>query len=191
MAGRQPALEQRRSKRAAARRRKNSKSYRNAVALANDLEISIAPTMPIADVMELVFRRTHALWQFAAAEADKLDATKKDGTTNAIWQIQYDAQGNPLRVPHKWIEMERTLREELWEQATDLQSLNIDERRVRIEEAQMEILGRALSAAAKDAGLDSETQRALGSHLRQRLQELAPPPIEGTARPPAASSKAA
>lgn len=191
MAGRSPALDPQRSRRAANRKKRNSKSYRAAVALANDLEITIAPPMPIADVMELVYRRTHALWQFAASQADKLDATLPDGKANAIWQIQYDAQGNSLRVPHKWIEYERALREELWEQSTDLQSLNIDERRVRIEEAQMEILGRALTLAAQDAGLDAATQQTLGSHLRQRLTELAPPAIEGTARPATEKAKAA
>lgn len=194
MAGRQKALSPQRSKRAMNRKKRNSKSYRAAVALANEFEVSIAPPMPIADVMELVYRRTHALWQFAASQADQLDATLPDGKPGAIWQIQFDAQGNPLRVPNKWIEYERALREELWEQSTDLTSLDIDERRVRIEEAQMEILGRALTQAAKDTGLDQATQKLLGSNLRKHLAELSPPPIEGTANPvpsPAASSKAA
>lgn len=158
------------------RRRRNAKLYHEAVALAGDLGMELGKNPgTIPEVLEKVFRRTHALWAHAASQVDNLSSTANPGTKNSLWALKYDEQGNRIVEPSKWVMLETALREELFEQGARMTQLNLDARRVKIEETQLEMLSRALALAAKRANLSDEQQRDLGSALRTELAI-----IEGT-----------
>ena len=149
--------------------------YHEAVSLAADLGIELAAPEPVADVMEKVFRRTHALWLHAATEVDRLDPDAPAGKPDSLWTYKFDENGNKIVEPSKWIQMESALRQELFEQAAVATKLNLDEAHVRIEGAKLELLARALSAAVKKADVPEDMQRRIGAALRQELAT-----IEGT-----------
>lgn len=163
-------------KRARKRRMRNRAMYHEAMAMASELDIQLAPSTPVADVLEKVFRRTHALWQYAATIVDQLDPDAPPGQKGSLWVHKFDESGNKLVVPSMWVEYENILRSELFEQAAVAQKLNLDEARVRIEAAQLQVLSTALRNATKKAGVPDEMQRKIGAALREELAV-----IEGTA----------
>lgn len=163
-------------KHARKRRLRNRAMYHEAMAMAQELDIQLAPSTPVADVLEKVFRRTHALWQYAAQQVDMLDPDAKPSTKGSLWVYKFDESGNRLVVPSMWVEYENVLRTELFEQAAVAQKLNLDEARLRIDAAQLAVLSQAIRNAAKKAQLPDEMQRKLGSALREELAT-----IEGTA----------
>lgn len=162
-------------KRARKRRLRNRAMYHEAMSMAQDLGIELAAPAPVADVLEKVFRRTHALWQHAATEVDRLDPDAAPGAKDSLWTYRWDDVGNKIVEPSKWVQYENVLRQELFEQAAVAQKLNLDEARVRIEAAQLEILRNAIRNAAKAAKLPEDMQRKLGAALRSELAV-----IEGT-----------
>lgn len=158
------------------RRARNKAMYHEMVKLAAEQGIELADPIPTTDLLEKVFRRTHALWIHAATEVDRLDPDAPAGKPGSLWTYKIDENGNKIVEPSKWVQYENALRQELFEQAAMAQKLNLDEAKVRIEAAQLQLLGQALKNAAKRTGLDDETQRQLGANLRRELSV-----IEGTA----------
>lgn len=140
-------------------------------------------TTNVLEAMELVLDRAMDLWRIALKQADKL-------TLDEFWVTKVDAQGNRIAEPNKWLQYDAALRSEIFEMAARMQGLNIDERRARVQEAQMELLGRALQQAAANAGLTEEQQRNLGAALRKELEAAVGTPtpsensnyVEGTAQ---------
>jgi hypothetical protein len=110
-----------------------------------------------------------------------LDPDVPPGDPKSIWFTHRDEQGNLHWEPSKWIELERALREELFDQGIRMGALKIDERRVRIEEKQMEVLSRALATAVERAGLDEATRRRVGGFLREELAVIDGTATEGAA----------
>lgn len=165
---RQPANinETRKSKR---RRARNRLMYQEAISFASELGIELAPSEPIPDVMEKIFRRTHALWLHAATEVDRLDPDAPAGDQDSIWTYKYDENGNKIVGPSRWIQLENALRSELFEQAAVATKLNLDEAHVRVEAAKLEVLSTALRNAVKAAGVPEELQRKIGAALRSEL----------------------
>lgn len=171
--GRRPTLTKGQIRRAKQRRMRNARHYHEALALAGELGIELGENPgQIPDVMERIFRRVHALWKFAASQVDLLDHTAAPGAKNSLWYRHYDDNGNVIYSPSKWVEMERALREELFEMGSRMTQLNIDTRHVMVEEKQLDLLSRALATAAAAAGLSDEQKRNLGSALRTELAVL-------------------
>jgi hypothetical protein len=129
----------------------------------------------VLNAMQLMLDRAMALWRLAANEVDKL-------RTENLFATSVDEQGNEWEELTKWVAWEQALRNEVFEMAARMQALNVDERLVRVEEVKTELLGRALVNAARKAGLDEDTQRALGTHLREELALLQPGPKPGDAQ---------
>lgn len=166
------------SKRGLDRRRKQRelRKANMAEALAEAQSVGIAlgeHPGTIYDVMEKVFIRTHALFMFTARKVDELDPNAKPTTNrdgDSLWWQSYDRQGNLVISPSKWPALEKTLREELFDQAIRMGALNIDERKVNIQQQILDILSRALSNAAAAAKLPEDQRRALGAALRAELE---------------------
>lgn len=175
---RKPALTKGQLSRMRKKRKRNSVLYHEAVALAAELGVETGPKITsIPDILMMVFERTHALWLAAATAVDQLDADAAPGEPNSPWYKSLDEQGNWEYQPAKEIELERVLREELFDQGVRLSQLNIDDRAVRVQEIQLEILGAALSKAVARSNLTEDQRRELGGHLREELSL-----IEGTAK---------
>jgi hypothetical protein len=131
-------------------------------ARAYDMDDLYKTTTGVVEAMELVLDRAMQYWRLAVKESDKLDQDE-------LWVNYIDGNGNVRAEPNKWVQWDQALRSEIFEMAARMQGLNIDERRAKIQEAQTEILGRALQAAAAAIGLQPEQQKALGGALREQL----------------------
>jgi hypothetical protein len=145
-----------------------------ALEIASTYDIAITKGNSVVDVLQLVLDRAMDLWRLACKEVDKL------GMDERLVE-RTDENGNHLVEPHIWIQYEATLRAELMDLGIRMGHLGVDERRVRVQEAQVELLGRAVLAAAHAIGLPMETQRELGAALRDELVKLEDP--SGAANP--------
>lgn len=156
--------------------RRKRKAYHAVMRDAQKKKIQLQFPSGLPDALDKIFRRTHALWHHAATVVDKLSTSAPPGAKNSIWTYKWDENGNKIVEPSKWVAYESALRKEVFEQAAIMQKLNIDEARVRIEQAQLDLLAQALKNAARKANLDDQQQRSLGAALREELSI-----IEGTA----------
>lgn len=155
------------------RRKRNSVLYHEAVALAGDLGVETGPKITsIPDILMKVFERTHVLWLTIATAVDNLDADAQPGTKGSLWHKAIDEQGNWIYTPAKEVELERVLREELFDQGVRLSQLKIDDRAVRVEEVKLELLAKALDSAVKKAGIPEAKRREIGVALREELAVL-------------------
>lgn len=157
------------------RRKDRKRLLSQAIALANEhgIETSFGMTPPNSvRLMEQVATRTHDLLVWVQTETNKI---KEDD----FWVTGFDSDGNRIAEPNKWFQLEAALREELFEMASRMTGHDIDTRRVRIEELQIQNLSQALKLATADIGLSAEQTQALGGALRTRIAQ-----IEGTWEPP-------
>lgn len=132
---------------------------------ARTYDVEISKGTSIVDSLQMILDRAMDHWRMACKEVDKLD--EED-----FWFAYIDAQGNTLYEPNVWIKYEQALRAEILDMSIRMGHLGVDERRVRVAEAQVELMGRALLAAAQKIGLDSPIQKALGQALREELEVL-------------------
>lgn len=102
-----------------------------------DMRARVAPheTPPRSteQMLDDLRHRAYAMWRFAAAEVDRLHP-------DDFWAKRYDAQGNIIVEPHRWIQYEAACRAELEELGIKLIGLGLEERRVRLEEAQHDVV---------------------------------------------------
>lgn len=187
---RRPAMTKGQLSRMKKRRQRNRVLYHEAVALAADLGVETGERVSsIPDILMKVFERTHALWLTIATAVDNLDADAKPGAPNSLWHKALDEQGNWIYSPAKEVQLEQTLREELFDQGVRLSQLNIDSRAVRVEEVKLELLARALDNAVKQVGLPEKQRKELGAALRSELHVLEGTAEEVPAPTPAADSR--
>lgn len=73
------------------------------------------------------------------------------------------------RLPHEAIRALERTRIEVNQIAAGMIKLGLDERRQKVDEAKVAMLGAALALAADDAGLGAADKRKLGAALRSRL----------------------
>jgi hypothetical protein len=162
------------SARAAKRRRRNAILMGEALDLAKTYDISISKGNTVVDVLQTLLDRLMDKWRFVCKKVDMLEEDQ--------WLVsRTDEMGNTLVEPNVWIQYEGVLRSELMDLSIRMGHLGVDERRVRVEEAKIELLGRAVLAAAHAIGLPVEQQRALGAALRDELVKLESP--EGAENP--------
>jgi hypothetical protein len=161
-------------RRTATKRRRNAMLLGEALEIASTYDIAITKGNAVVDVLQTVLDRAMDIWRLACKEVDKLDMDDR-----LVERI--DENGNRLVEPHVWIQYELTLRAELADLAIRMGHLGVDERRVRVQEAQVELLGRAVLAAAHAIGLPIDQQKQLGAALRTELEKLEDP--SGAANP--------
>lgn len=159
---------------AAKKRRRNAMLMGEALELASTYDIPIVKGNAVVDVLQQVLDRCMDHWRLACKEVDGLEVDER-------LVVRIDEQGNKLVEPHVWMQYEQTLRAELIDLGIRMGHLGVDERRVRVQEAQVELLGRAVLAAAHAIGLDVGKQRELGAALRTELERLEDP--SGTPNP--------
>jgi hypothetical protein len=94
-----------------------------------------------------------------------------------FWVQKWDAHGNVLVEPHKWVQFEAAARAELEELGIKLVGLGLEERRIRIEEAQTEVLVKWFDAVLGQLNLSEDQLDALPGAL-----DAAHPILEGSAR---------
>lgn len=148
--------------------------------IADAIPLEDLPDVEPADAMQLMINRVGFLVRAAAAETDRLKPglaknQAKDELQHELWS-SWDEQGNLIVMANYWVEREQKLREELARLTEKAQQLGLSERRTRVQEIQVSILGEALKAACAAAGLSAGTTRKLGAALRDELAT-----IEGTA----------
>lgn len=153
------------NKRVATRRRRNAMLMAEALDIAKTYDIPVSKGNNVVNVLQTVLDRAMDLWRFVCMEVDKLDKTE--------WMVsRVDAEGNTLVEPNVWIQYEGNLRAELMDLALRMGHLGIDDRKVRVQEAQVELLGRAVRDACHDIDLPPDIQRQLGAALRVRLEAI-------------------
>lgn len=157
-----------------AARRRNTILLGEALDIASTYDIAIVKGNSVVDVLQTVLDRCMDHWRLACKEVDSLDMKER-----LVERI--DEQGNHLVEPHIWLQYEANLRAELMDLGIRMGHLGVDERRVRVQEAQVELLGRAVLAAAHAIGLDVGVQKQLGAALREELVKLEDP--SGAANP--------
>jgi hypothetical protein len=155
-------------KRTKAKQRRNAMLMAEALEIASTYDIAVNKGNAVIDVLQTVLDRAMDLWRLACKEVDKLSMDER-----LVQRI--DENGNRLVEPHIWIQYEGSLRAELIDLGIRMGHLGVDERRVRVQEAQVELLGRAVLAAAHAIGLPAEQQRELGAALRDELIKLEEP----------------
>jgi hypothetical protein len=159
---------------------KQRKKARNLIRHKLDLVARAVPIedLPEADAtetMQMVINRTNLLWRAAAAEVDRLKpGVAKEQTDQIKYELwrSYDEQGNSVLLLNPWVEEERKLRDELRRITEAAQKLGLGERRARVAEGQLQMLGEALRLACKSVGLDDEMRRSLGAALRTELSTI-------------------
>lgn len=162
------------NKRVATKRRRNAMLLGEALEIASTYDIAVVKGNSVVDVLQQVLDRCMDHWRLACKEVDSLEMDER-------LVVRIDEQGNRLVEPHIWIQYEQGLRAELTDLGIRMGHLGVDERRVRVQEAQVELLGRAVLAAAHAIGLDVGQQRQLGAALREELVKLEDP--SGAANP--------
>lgn len=162
------------TKRQNAKRRRNAILLGEALDIAKTYDIAITKGNVVVDVLQTVLDRCMDHWRLACKEVDSLSMDER-----LVERI--DEQGNRLVETHIWMQYEASLRAELMDLGIRMGHLGVDERRVRVQEAQVELLGRAVLAAAHAIGLPLDTQKQLGAALREELEKLEDP--SGVANP--------
>jgi hypothetical protein len=74
------------------------------------------------------------------------------------------------KIPCAEFELEQRLSRSVQELVTQMIRLELGGRSVAVEEAKLEVLGRALEQAVAAAGVDDETRRRIGQELRTQLR---------------------
>lgn len=161
-------------KRSKAKQRRNAMLLGEALEIAKTYDIPVSKGNAVVDVLQTVLDRCMDHWRLACKEVDQLSMDER-------LVVRIDENGNKLVEPHIWIQYEASLRAELLDLGIRMGHLGIDERKVRVEEAKIELLGRAVLAAAHAIGLSIDLQRQLGAALRTELEKLEDP--EGAANP--------
>lgn len=137
----------------------------------NGMAIENLPEADPADTMQLLINRCTLLWRAAAAEVDALEpglAPNQCDNGHELW-ASWDDNSNLVVTANFWVEMEKRLRDELKALTESAQRLGLAERRTRVAEGQLQILGEALKRACDKLGLPPEQQRLLGTELRSEL----------------------
>jgi hypothetical protein len=169
-----------------AARKVRKRSLQQAIELAKDAELNLnRPRRPVSttEIMDELTLRVHDLWLWVQNHTNEINEPD-------FWIKGRDYNGNIYVEPEKWFQLERSLREELFEMTRQMTALDIDERRIRVEELQLSVLGRALQAALRDANVDAQTQKVIGARLRQHIAAIegsitVEPNPDGPPAPPA------
>jgi hypothetical protein len=151
---------QRTTRKAAARR----DAFRKLMDHAATAGVSIRLGISTADALQECLDRAVALFRTAAAEVDRIPI-------DDLFITEISSNGSTRTVPSPWLVMEDAARKEIESLASSMTGLGIAERKVRIEEAQAQLLVASIRDAAISVGIPHDQVRALGAALRQRVEE--------------------
>lgn len=152
-----------RSQRNAKKARRNKLLWAEAMELAKTYDIAVTKGNSIVDVLQTLLDRLMDKWRFVCLKVDRLDESE--------WLVsRIDDNGNVLLEPNIWIQWEAALRAELMDLSLRMGHLGVDERRVLVQEAQVQLLGRAVLAAAQSIGLAAPVVKQLGAALRNEIK---------------------
>jgi hypothetical protein len=145
--------------------RRNKKLFGEIQHMRATKDIALPPSKSMEEMLDEVRRRAYALWRYAAYEVDQLHP-------DDFWVQKFDAQGNILVEPHKWIQYEEACRAELEELGLKLIGLGLEERRVRIEEAEAQVVTQFLDMVLDRLNLTEKQQQALPEAIDTALPIL-------------------
>lgn len=153
-----------------------SVAYHREQMIINATPLEDLPDVDPAECMQLLINRTERLLRYAAAQVDALKpgvAPNQSGESmdHELW-VTWDDNQNLVVTNSYWIAREEALTMLLGKLTESAQKLGLSERRARVAEAQVVLLGEALRQACISAGLDDATQRKLGGELRTQLVML-------------------
>lgn len=145
--------------------------------IARAQPIEDLPNVDPAETMQLLINRVERLWRYAAAQVDALKPgvarnQSADCMDHELWAA-WDDNMNIVITSSYWIQREKELSELLGRLTESAQRLGLSERRTRVQEAQTQLMGEALAAAAAAAGLNDTQKRRLGVELRKQLVQAA------------------
>lgn len=152
--------------------------------IARAQPIEDLPDVDAAETMQLLINRVERLWRYAAAQVDELKPgvarnQSMDSMDHELWAT-WDDNMNIVVTSSYWIQREKELSELLGRLTESAQRIGLSERLASVKEAQTQLMGEALLAAAEAAGLNTAQKRRLGSELRTQLTMLAAD-VESTA----------
>lgn len=144
--------------------------------IAESVPLEDLPDIDPSDAMQLVINRLGQLFRAASAEVDRLKPGLAKNQTKGELQHElwssWDEQGNLVVMANYWVEREQKLREELARVTEKAQTLGLSERRTRVQEAQVQLVGEALQRAFAAADVPAALQRRVGAALRTELMTL-------------------
>jgi hypothetical protein len=149
--------------------------------IAKATPIEDLPDVDPGDAMQLLINRVERLWRYAAAQCDALRPgtarnQSPDQMDHELW-VAWDDNSNLVVTSSYWVTREKELSELLGKLTESAQRIGLTERRTRVAEYQLQILGEALQAAAKAIGIPEAQRRQLGGELRTQLQMIEGEPI--------------
>lgn len=155
-----------RNKRRVTRSNRNKVAFREAMLVANEAGMTRPESSSVPDLLGEVLARAVGGMRYAASEVDKVPVEE-------FWVTKYDAQGNVLVEPNKWYQLELACRSEVAILADLYARLDLDRRKLELEEAEAALWAGVIREAARRSGLKPAQQR----QLLRALDEV----IEGSA----------
>ncbi len=119
-----------------------------------------APTGDPGHTLQNIHDRTRDSYLYACQKVDELPED----------EIFVQTAFGPLE--NQWLRLESRFATELTSLCVNIERVGLQERMVRIEEGKAALLVRALTEAAREAGIPREQVRKLGPALRTQLQVL-------------------
>lgn len=137
-------------------KRRNLKraTFREAMLIAAEGGMKVPEYNSVPDLLGEVLARAVGGMRYAASEVDKVPVDE-------FWVRKIDAQGNVLVEPNKWYQLELACRGEVAELADLYARLDLDRRRVELEEAEAALWAGVIREAARRSGLKPAQQRQL------------------------------
>ncbi len=102
--------------------------------------------------------------------------TKKQASGDAFWGLNHQDE----MVPHMYVVLLKSWTERYERACKTALDAGIDERRIRLEESQGDILFTALEAAMKRSGLSPDQVRVFSVAISEELRKLNLPELEGS-----------
>jgi hypothetical protein len=151
-------------------KRRNKKLFKELTKAVDGTPIALATGKSMEGMLDDMRNRAYAYWRFAAAQVDALHP-------DDFWVRSIDANDNIVVEPHRWVQFEAAARQELEDLGIKLIGLGLEERRVRLEEAQFGVVLQYLDAILGQLNLTQAQLDALPGAL-----DAAEPILEGSAR---------
>jgi hypothetical protein len=171
-------VKRRKSKSAQGRAAEHKRFERNVAFHREQMIVNATPLEDLPDVdpaeaMQMIINRTERLLRYAAAQVDALRPgvapnQSRDNMDHELW-VTWDDNSNLVVTNSYWIHREEQLTILLGKLTEAAQKLGLSDRRARVAEAQVLLLGEALQAACVAAGLNEGQRRQVGQELRTQL----------------------
>lgn len=119
-----------------------------------------SPHVDPGEALQWIVNRVFDMLKHAAHEADSL----RDD------ELEVMTAFGP--VANHWLRLEADLRQELGTLAVNVERVGLAERMVRLEEAKVALINRAMMAALREVGVPQRKLKELGPAFRRNLQVL-------------------